>query len=134
MTTTPPASRARLAGGLLLWYGVLGGALAWAAHLLVAWPLDELTCAAGSERVAAVPLRQAVGLAVVIPALVTVGSLLVAALVWRRTARSQSAGTEDRAYGRSRMLAVVGVWANLLFLAIILLGGVALLVLPPCQR
>ena len=134
MTTTRPDSRTRLAGGLLLWFGVLGGAVAWAVHLLAAWPLDELTCAAGSERVSAVPLWLAVGLAVVVPALVTVGSLLVAVLIWRRTARAQAAGTEDRAYGRSRMLAVVGVWANLLFLAIIVLGGIAVLVLPPCQR
>ncbi|WP_319459317.1 hypothetical protein [Micromonospora sp. RTP1Z1] len=128
---TRPGPHARLTGGLLLWYGVLGGAVAWAVHLLAAWSLDELTCAAGSERVSAVPLWQAVGLAVVIPGLFTVGSLLVAALVWRRTRR---AGEEDRAFGRSRMLAVVGVWANLLFLAIIVLGGVAVLVLPPCQR
>lgn len=132
--TTRPDSRARLAGGLLLWYGVLGGAVAWAVHLLVAWPLDELTCAAGSEKISAVPLWQAVGLAVVIPGLVTAGSLAVAALAWRRTARAQSAGAQDPAFGRSRMLAVVGIWANLLFLTIIVLGGVAVLVLPACQR
>ena len=132
--TTRPDSRARLAGGLLLWYGVLGGAVAWAVHLLVAWPLDELTCAAGSEKISAVPLWQAVGLAVVIPGLVTAGSLAVAALTWRRTARAQSAGAQDPAFGRSRMLAVVGIWANLLFLTIIVLGGVAVLVLPACQR
>ncbi|MFE9690168.1 hypothetical protein [Micromonospora sp. NPDC005806] len=131
--TTRPGPRARLTGGLLLWYGVLGGAVAWAAHLLVVWPLDELACAAGHERVAAVPLGQALWLAVVLPALVTVGSLLVATLVWRRTAQAQSAGAEDRAVDRSRMLAVVGVWANLLFLTIIVLGGVAVLVFPPCQ-
>ncbi len=134
MTTTRPDSRARLAGGLLLWYGVLGGAIAWAVHLLVAWPMVELSCAAGSGRVATVALRPAVGLAVVIPALVTAGSLLVATLAFRRTARAQAAGEEDRAYGRARMLAVIGVWANLLFLTIIVLGGVAVLVLPPCQR
>jgi hypothetical protein len=129
--STPPGPHARLTGGLLLWDGVLGGAVAWAAHLLAAWSLDELTCAAGSQRVAAVPLWQAVGLAVVVPALVATGSLLVAALVWRRTGR---AGEEGVAFGRSRLLAVIGVWANLLFLAIIVLGGVAVLVLPPCQR
>jgi len=128
-----PGHRARLAGGLLLWYGVLGGAVAWAVHVLVAWGIDELACAAGSERVSAVPLWQAVGLSVLIPALVTAGSLLVAALVWRRTTRAQRAGAEDPAYGRARMLATLGIWANLLFLAIILLGGIAVLVLPPCQ-
>lgn len=128
-----PGPRVRLAGGLLLWYGVLGGAVAWAVHLLAAWSLDELACAAGSDRVSGLPLWQAVGIAVVVPAVATAGSLLVAALVWRRTAQAQSAGDEDRAIGRSRMLALVGLWANLLFLTIIVLGGVAVLVFPPCQ-
>jgi hypothetical protein len=132
--TAQPGHRARLAGGLLLWYGVLGGALAWAAHLLVSWGLDELACAAGSERVSGVPLWQAVALAVLIPALVTAGSLVVAVLVWRRTTQAERAGAEDRSYGRARMLATLGIWANLLFLAIIGLGGIAVLVFPPCQR
>ncbi|MGR6320220.1 hypothetical protein Q2K19_24765 [Micromonospora soli] len=127
-------ARARRTGGLLLWYGVLGGAVAWAVHLLVAWPLDELACAAGAETVSAVPLAQAVWLAVAIPALVAMGSLLVAALAWRRTTAARSGEAGDRAIDRSRLLAVVGVWANLLFLTIIVLGGVAVLVLPPCQR
>jgi hypothetical protein len=128
-----PGHRARFAGGLLLWYGVLGGALAWSAHVLVAWGIDELACAAGAERVSGVPLWQAVGLAVVIPALVTAGSLLVAALIWRRTAGAERAGAEDPAYGRARMLATLGIWANLFFLGIIVLGGIAVLVFPPCQ-
>ncbi|MFG1951622.1 hypothetical protein [Micromonospora sp. NPDC048830] len=129
-----PGPRIRLAGGLLLWYGVLGGAVAWAVHLLAAWSLDELACAAGSQHISGVPLWQALGIAVVVPAVATAGSLLVAAFVWWRTARAQAAGDADRATSRSRLLAVVGVWANLLFLAIIVLGGVAVLVFPPCQR
>ncbi|SDZ20961.1 hypothetical protein SAMN05444365_10775 [Micromonospora pattaloongensis] len=129
-----PGPRVRLAGGLLLWYGVLGGAVAWAVHVLAAWSLDELACAAGSDHVSGIPLWQALGVAVLVPALAALGSLLVAALVWQRTARARSAGTDNPALGRSRMLAVVGIWANLLFLAIIVLGGVAVLVFPPCQR
>ncbi|MEU4660409.1 hypothetical protein AB0F83_01500 [Micromonospora chalcea] len=131
--STHPGPRARLAGGLLFWYAVLGGALAWAVHLLAGWGVDELTCAAGSERVAGLPLRVVVGAAVVLPALATVGALLASTLLWRRTAHAPHGG-EDRSVGRSRMLAVVGIWSNLLFLTIIVLGGIALLVLPPCQR
>ncbi|MGS2617737.1 hypothetical protein ACVCAH_24920 [Micromonospora sp. LZ34] len=124
-----PGQHARLAGGLLLWYGVLGGALAWAVHLFVAWGVEELTCATGSTRVGAVPLRLVITLAVVLPALATVGSLLAAGLAWRRTRHDG----EDRSVSRTRMLAVVGIWLNLLFLTIIVLGGAALLVLAPCQ-
>ncbi|MBQ1016813.1 hypothetical protein KBX71_02920 [Micromonospora sp. D93] len=129
-----PGPRARLAGGLLLWYAVLGGAVAWALHLLAGWGVDELTCASGSERVGAVPLRAVLGAAVVLPALATVGALLASALLWRRTAHPPGPNGEDRSVGRGRLFAVVGIWSNLLFLAIIVLGGVALLVLPPCQR
>ncbi|OKI67379.1 hypothetical protein [Micromonospora sp. CB01531] len=131
--TTRPGPHARLTGGLLLWYGVLGGAVAWAVHLIAAWSLDELACAAKSERIAGVPLWQALSIAVFVPGVATLGSLLVATLVLRRTGQARAAGAHDRALDRSRMLAVVGVWANLLFLTIIALGGVAVLVFPPCQ-
>ncbi|TYB98942.1 hypothetical protein FXF53_16620 [Micromonospora sp. WP24] len=129
-----PGPRTRLAGGLLLWYAVLGGALAWAIHVMAAWGVDELTCASGSDRIGAVPLRVVVALAVVLPALATIGALLAATLAWRRTAHTRPDGIAEATLGRTRMLALLGLWANLLFLAIIVLGGVALLVFPPCQR
>ncbi|MCW3844769.1 hypothetical protein ONA70_32290 [Micromonospora yasonensis] len=128
-----PGPRARLAGGLLLWYAVLGGAVAWAVHLFAAWGVDELTCASGRERIGALPLQAVVAIAVVLPALATVGALLAAALVWRRTAHPPE-GLDEHPVRRSRLLAVVAIWSNLLFLAIIVLGGAALLVLPPCLR
>ncbi|MEU0151328.1 hypothetical protein [Micromonospora fulviviridis] len=128
-----PGPRARLTGGLLLWYAVLGGAVAWAVHLLAGWGVNELACAGGRERIGAVPLRTVIAVAVVLPALATVGALLAAALVWRRTAHPPD-GMDERPVGRSRMLAVVAIWSNLLFLTIIVLGGVALLVFPPCLR
>lgn len=125
-----PGQLARLAGGLLLWYAVLGGALAWTVHLFTAWGVEELACASGSTRVGAVPLRLVITLAVVLPALATVGSLLAGGLAWRRTRHDG----EVPSVSRTRMLAIVGIWLNLLFLTIIVLGGAALLVLPPCQR
>ncbi|MFC0005572.1 hypothetical protein [Micromonospora siamensis] len=131
--STHPGPRARLTGGLLLWYAVLGGAAAWAVHLIAGWGVDELTCASDRDRIGALPLRVVIAGAVVLPALVTVGALLAAALVWRRTAHPPD-GVEERPVSRSRMLAVVAIWSNLLFLAIIVLGGIALLVLPPCLR
>ncbi|GAA2051042.1 hypothetical protein GCM10009779_44610 [Polymorphospora rubra] len=132
MTSAAPGHRARLTGGLLAWYGVLGGAVAWAAHLFVGWGVDELTCAAGIDRVAGLPPRAVIGLAVVVPALVTVGALLAAVLTWRRTALPRHAD-DDPPYARARLLALVGIFGNLLFLAIIVLGGIAVLVLPSCR-
>lgn len=131
--STHPGPRARLTGGLLFWYAALGGAVAWAVHLLAVWGVDELTCAGGRERIGALPLRGVIAVAVVLPALAAVGALLAAALVWRRTAHPPD-GVDERPVGRGRMVAVVAIWSNLLFLTIIVLGGIALLVLPPCLR
>ncbi|MFD1324190.1 hypothetical protein [Micromonospora sonneratiae] len=134
-----PVRRVGVLGGLLLWFAVLGGALAWAVHLMAAWSVDELVCAAGSEEVAGLPLRLVVGLAVVIPAGVTLAALVVSWRAWQQTGRGPEsdvpAGADvARAMDRSRLLAMVGIWSNLLFLSIIVLGGVATLVFPPCQR
>ena len=123
--------RARRTGGLLLWFGALGGAVAWAIHLLAAWSISELTCAAGSSAVAGLPLQVVVGITVVIPAVVTAAALAASWRTWRATATT---ATGDRPVARSRLIGVVGVWSNLLFLAIIVLGGIAVLVFPPCQR
>lgn len=132
-----PGRRAGLIGGLLLWFGVLGGALAWTVHLLAGWSIEELACAAGSSEVAGLSLRYAIGLTVLIPAAATMAALAVAWLAWRRTgsqdAGPQRAGAVGHALGRARMLALVGLASNLLFLIIIVLGGVAILVFPPCQ-
>jgi hypothetical protein len=123
--------RAHKLGGFLTWFGVLGGAMAWAVHLFVAWGTDELTCQTGRTRIDGVPLRAVVGAGVVLPALVTMAALAVAWTVWRRIDRATKDG--DRRLERAGMLALIGLCANALFLAIILAGGAAVLVLEPCQ-
>jgi hypothetical protein len=110
---------------------VLGGALAWAVHVFVAWGADELTCAAGRRSIGAIPLRGVVGAGVMLPALVAAAALVVAAMTWRRTNRAKRG--DDPRMERAGMLALIGMCANALFLAIILAGGAAVLVLQPCQ-
>ena len=34
----------RKAAPWLLWFAVLGGAVAWSAHLLLGWGLEEIAC------------------------------------------------------------------------------------------
>ncbi|ROT28182.1 hypothetical protein [Micromonospora sp. HM5-17] len=127
------SSRAALVGGLLLWFAVLGGALSWAVHSLAAWSIDELACEAGHDDLAGVPLVGAIALAVLLPAAGATAALVVSVLAWRRL-RPEPREDGDRATGRAHLLAVVGLWLNLLALAMIVFGGVAALVLPPCQR
>jgi hypothetical protein len=126
----PP--RAAVLGGILLWFAVLGGAISWTVHAIVAWSIDELACAAGHDELAGFPLTTAVGLAVAIPAVGAVAALAISWLAWRRTRLDGLAGA-DRSVGRTHLLATIGLWLNLLSLSMIILGGVATLVLAPCQ-
>jgi hypothetical protein len=127
----PAAQRSRLLGGLLLWFAVLGGAGAWGLHLLAAWGTDELACASGHRDVAGVPLTTVLILAVVVPGAVALAALGAAWLAWRRTSRD-GRDNGDAGTGRAHLMALVGLGANLLFVAIIAFGGAAVLVLPPC--
>jgi Na+/phosphate symporter len=138
MASQAPSPRTRLVGGLALWFAVLGGALAWALHEVAAWGTDELTCASGHETVSGAPLRVVLGLMVVIPLVVALAALGMAWIAWRRLSRAERdaerAGHGERRLSRAGMMALVALGADLIFVAIIVFGGVGLLVLPPCQR
>lgn len=131
MAEAQPSPRARRLGGRLMWFAVLGGAVAWTLHLFVGWGTEELVCASGHTTVAGVPVEAVIGTGVVLPALVTVAALGLSLRAWRHTS---PASRDDRRMGRAALLALVGVWANALFLTIIVVGGAALLVFAPCQQ
>jgi hypothetical protein len=131
--STRVSSRTGTAGGLLLWFAVLGGAVAWSIHAFAAWGMDELACAGGHQSLSGFPLSAAVGVAVAVPGLVAAAALVVSCLALRRTTTVPD-GVDERSVGRAHLLAVIGVFLNILSLSIIVLGGVATLVLPPCQR
>ncbi|MFC0531703.1 hypothetical protein [Phytohabitans kaempferiae] len=135
MTDTSSPPRAVRLGGLLMWYAVLGGAVAWSTHLILAWGVTELACAGGHNDVAGVPLRTFVAGAVVLPGLATAAALAVAWPAWRRAVAATRAATDesDRTRAqRAAMMALIGLGADALFLAIIIAGGAALLVFPSC--
>ncbi|MDW5329661.1 hypothetical protein [Plantactinospora sp. KLBMP9567] len=125
--------RTALSGGLLLWFAVLGGVLSWTVHSLAAWSIDELTCEAGHDNLAGFPLTGAIALTVLVPAAGAAAALALSVLAWRRTRADLPSGRE-RSVGRAHLLAFVGLWLNMLALSMIVLGGMAALVLPPCQR
>jgi hypothetical protein len=137
MSTDASSPGRRLAGGLLLWFAVLGGALAWALHEIAAWGTDELVCANRTERVAGAPLSLVLTLMVVIPLAVAVAALVTACVAWRRLAsaqrRAEPDGETDRRLSRAGMMAMVGLVSDILFVAIIVFGGAGVLVFPPCQ-
>jgi hypothetical protein len=127
----PSSSVARRAAPWLLWFGVLGGVAAWTAHLLVAWGLEEIACGSGSRStdVLGVPLAVAITAVTVVALAVAVAALVVAWRLWRRT--DVAADGEVR-MGRANFMALVGLWADVLFTLGILYGAVALLFIRPC--
>jgi hypothetical protein len=134
MTAATPSPQARRVGAPLMWFAVLGGAIAWSAHALSAWSINELACAAGGRHVVAgVSLTAALAVTVVVPGAAALAALLASWIAWRRTSAA-AAHRDGAGIGRAAMLALLGFGANLLFVAIIAAGGAALLVFPPCQR
>jgi hypothetical protein len=137
----------RRAAPLLLWFAVLGGAVAWSAHLLVAWGLEEIGCSpvsAGPE-VLGVSLTVWIGALTVVLGAVTAAAGLLAWRFWRvegapdPTTRIEPGSGDPEPEdlvrsGRASFMALFGVAANALFLLMIVYGGVSLLLLQPCAR
>lgn len=121
-----------LVGALWMWFAAIGGAVAWALHLFVAWGVTETACLSGRSAIGTVPVKVVVALATAIPLIVCLGSL-TAAWWMRRQTRPGLVDVDSERGGRAYLVAGVGVWANLLFIAIIVFDGVALLVFPTCQ-
>ena len=137
----------RRAAPLLLWFAVLGGVVAWSAHLLVGWGLEEIACSpvsAGPE-VLGVSLTVWIGVLTVVLGVVTVAAGLLAFRFWREegaadpNTRIEPGGgdpepEEHVRSGRAGFMALFGLAANALFLLMIVYGGLSLLLLRPCTR
>jgi hypothetical protein len=127
---------------LVLWYGVVGGPIAWAVHLGTAWSVSELSCLASSP--GGVLLhggsltdgnRLAVWGGTVLPWLAAVAAVAACAFVTRRrrALRDDPAGTDELAAERVGLLLVLGWFLSLMSLAAITGGAIALAVLDPCS-
>jgi hypothetical protein len=137
----------RRAAPLLLWFAVLGGAVAWTAHLLVGWGLEEIACSpvSAGPQVLGVSVTVWIGVLTVVLGAVTVAAGLLAWRFWREEgagdpkARIEPDGADPEPQelvrsGRAGFMALFGLAANGLFLLMIVYGGVSLLLLRPCTR
>ena len=137
----------RRAAPWLLWFAVLGGAVAWTVHLLVGWGLEEIACspASAGPDVLGLSLTLWIGAITAALAAVTVAAGLLAYRFWRQAGAADpnthiEPGRGDPEPerlvrgGRTGFMALFGLAANALFLLIIVYGGVSLLLLHPCTR
>jgi hypothetical protein len=139
-TGTAP-TRARLglrAAPWVLWFGVLGGAVAWSLHTVADWGIDETVCRSGHAEMVGVPLRPLLaGLALLFLA-VTVWSGLVSFRHWRRLSAGplpgEQEGDEVAALRRRRagFMAQIGFVANVIFALMLVTSATAVLILPAC--
>jgi hypothetical protein len=116
VSTGPQSKR----GSLLLWFGVLGGPIAWTAQLLLTYSLEEwFACSpAALDRgeVLGVQVPDVALLITVSLALVAVLAGIVALSCYRRL-RNEPA---DETRSRARWMAVAGIMNSILYLIIIL--------------
>lgn len=137
--SSPSAVRLGLrAAPWILWFGVLGGAVAWSLHTVADWGIDETVCRSGHAEMVGVPLRPLLfGLALFFLA-VTVVATVVSFRHWRRLSAGPLPGEEEgdelAALRRRRagFMAQVGFVANVLFGLMLVLSAIAVLILPVC--
>ena len=140
-TAAPPGiaareSRGGRVGPFLTWFAVVGGTIAWAVQLSIAWATMELSCLVRyptydlqhGGTISRTEYAVTIG-AVVIPWLVALLALLACVRV-RVLARRLD--DDDLAKGRLHLMVVIGLFLNAMMLAAITGGGIALWVLEPC--
>jgi hypothetical protein len=111
---------------LRLWFGTLGGVLAWSAHLLVGYGLEELVCAGPLARSALVEG------AIVVVTLAAIAVCVAAAIVALGYARGRRAPGGGALPERVAFLGSVGVALNLLSAATVVFAGLPLLFFELC--
>jgi hypothetical protein len=115
----------------LQWFGLFGGALAWAAQLAVGYGIAQADCSPAAGRLGIDPKAWEAA-AFAAAALVTVLAEAAALAVVRAT---RDTGYEGRPpAGRRRFFALASTAANVLFLAIILNTGLVSLHHFPCRQ
>lgn len=121
-----PAERAHFdtpRGLAALWFGFLGGPLAWYLHLNISYALVRLICQTGDTML--------LHLTTFATFLVALAALLMAVRSWRRLQGPESTRGAGTA-GRSRFLALGGIALSGFFALILLVAWIPDFVIDPC--
>ena len=127
----------RKVGGPLLWFAVLGGAVAWALHILVAWSFMEVACLTPGRttvlQFGGTPGPTASVVAYTATGLPWVVSLLAFLTCLRLRSTLRRAGEDVLSGERTSLMLVLGIFLDLFALAALTGSAVGLFVLEPCS-
>ena len=117
----------RLPLPLLLWFGVLAAPIAWTLQHIFGFGLTQATCNVGGSPL---PLDGWTLAATIVATIVALlgGAAAVAAYLATRDAGTEIPGA------RINFLATTGIVIAPIFLAIVLMSGISVLVLPECHQ
>jgi nicotinamide riboside transporter PnuC len=110
---------------LPLWFALLGGPIAWTAHLLLSYPLVPVVCATGGEL-----LLHAITL---VTAVVSLAAAIVGWWSWRKARAAQPGATQDRLVRRTNFMGRAGALTSGLFFLVIIAEGLPVLLQNPCD-
>ena len=124
---------------LVVWFGVLGGSVAWAVQFVTSLFLTFYDCGAGARATVQLhPIQVALGVAAIIVGLASTG---VAAWLYRDTRRAREMSLQViRGFGgepplaRIHFLAIVGLTVNFLSLAIVVMTTIGSPELLNCRQ
>lgn len=116
----------------IIWFGIVGGPLAWGLQLTFGWLIEGVSCrrgiAAAAPWFAEIRLLQWIVVAVCLA--IVSGALAVAVSTWRTSGRDGK--VELQALGRPNFLSAIAVIASSIFLLSVVWTALAQVWLPPC--
>jgi hypothetical protein len=123
--------KSRRALEVLMWVGILGAPVAWACQHVFGFGVTQAGCSIGS-RGWHVPIDTWTAIATSVAGALAICGLVASVLTFRavRDAEIDTAPPHGRIY----FVSICGIVISPLFLAIILMSGVATLVLSNCQQ
>jgi hypothetical protein len=124
-TTAEAPSNQPVASTLALWFAVLGGPIAWAAHLQVVYSFSQQACE-GDVPIALLHVLSVACLALCL------ASGIVAVFQWRQSGRGWPSETDEGFDARRRFMSAEGMLSGALFTLVIIAQWLAVVFLSPC--
>ncbi len=126
-------TRSEVRGSVALWFGALGGAGAWLLHLVANYSLEEWFACSPSSQTSGRILGVGVDTVSVASNAVSLGLATAAAVTALACVRKLAQAGDEASTERARWMAGAGLFADLVFIAMIAWGFAPPLILGVCE-